>query len=218
MLLYYITDRRQLSNDEDESRRLLLNSIRRAAAEGVDFIQLRERDLSARDLFELATAAAKIVEDANSSRDSKTCFLINSRLDIAVACGAAGVHLRASDLSAADARSAMMAAGQSRPVVGVSCHSIGEVELAEGQGADFAVFGPVFEKSGSDLAVPGLSGLEQVCRNRRAAKPPMPVLAIGGVDVNNAAACIAAGAQGIAGIRLFQREDVRELVKRLRRA
>ena len=216
LLLYYITDRRQLSQNEVESRRLLLHCIRRAAEATVDFIQLRERDLPTRDLFELAMAAARIVEEANSSPDAKTCLLINSRMDIAVSCGAAGVHLRASDLSAADARSVMMAAGQSRPVVGVSCHSMGEVELAEGQGADFAVFGPVFEKYGSDLAIPGVRGLEHVCRNRRAARPPMPVLAIGGVDVNNAAACLAAGAHGIAGIRLFQRDDVRELVKALR--
>lgn len=215
MLLYYITDRRRLSQDEHDSRRLVLDSILRAAEARIDFIQLRERDLPARELFELATAAAKIVEKVNSSREFKTSLLINSRIDIALACGADGVHLRSNDISAADARALMMAAGQQRPVIAVSCHSLREVELAEGHGADFVVFGPVFEKPGSNSPVLGLSALEQACRNRRAANPRMPVLALGGVDVGNAAACMAAGAAGIAGIRLLQRADVKELVERL---
>lgn len=217
MLLYYITDRRQLSDNEDDSRRFLLHSIRRSAEAEVDFIQLRERDLPARDLLELATAAAKIVEEVNSSNDSQTRLLINSRTDIALACGIAGIHLRANDISAADARSILMAAGgQGSAVVAASCHSMREVELAEGHGADFAVFGPVFGKIASSSPVQGLRALEEVCRSRRAATPPMPVLAIGGVNVDNAAGCLAAGAAGIAGIRLFQQEDVREMVKRLR--
>jgi thiamine-phosphate pyrophosphorylase len=218
LLLYYITDRRQLSQNEDDSRRLVLDGIRRAATAKIDFIQLRERDLPARELSDLAIAAVKIINEANSSREFKTSFLINSRVDVAVACGAAGVHLRSSDISAADARALMMAAGQSRPVVAVSCHNMREVELAEGQGANFAVFGPVFEKAGADMPVLGLLELERVCRSRRAANPGMPVLALGGVDVENARACMAAGADGIAGIRLFQREDVGEVVNRLRHA
>jgi thiamine-phosphate pyrophosphorylase len=214
LLLYYITDRRQLSDNEGDSRQLVLKSIQRAAEAGVDFIQLRERDLPGRALFELATAAVEIVNQVNASCAAQTRLLINSRIDVALASGAAGVHLRADDISAADARSVMLAAGQRGPVIAVSCHSMREVELAEGQGADFAIFGPVFEKAGS--LAHGLNALEQVCRSRRAVNPRMPVLAIGGVDAENAAACVAAGAEGIAGIRLFQREDVGEIIARLR--
>jgi thiamine-phosphate pyrophosphorylase len=213
LLLYYITDRRQLSDNEGDSRQLVLKSIQRAAEAGVDFIQLRERDLPGRALFELATAAVEIVNQVNASRAAQTRLLINSRIDVALASGAAGVHLRADDISAADARSVMLAAGQRGPMIAVSCHSMREVELAEGQGADFAVFGPVFEKAGSPA--PGVRALEQVCQSRRAVNPRMPVLAIGGVDLQNAAACLAAGADGIAGIRLFQREDVGEILQKL---
>lgn len=215
-MLYYITDRRQLSQNDDDSLRLVLDCIRQAAEAKIDFIQLRERDLPARELCELALVAAKIIEKANFSREFQTKFLINSRTDIALVCGVAGVHLRSKDISASDARAVMMAAGRSKPMVAVSCHSLREVELAEGHGADFAVFGPVFGKFGSDSPALGLSAVRQIRQDRRAANPRMPVLALGGVDVSNAAECLEAGADGIAGIRLFQREDVGEIMKKLR--
>jgi thiamine-phosphate pyrophosphorylase len=211
LLLYYITDRKQLAADDRESRRRLLNRIGHAAENSVDVIQLREKDLNARQLLELAIDAVRVARE----RSKSTRFLINSRMDVALACAADGVHLPSDDISASDARALLMQAGMSRPVIAASCHSLREVELAEGHGADFAVLAPVFEKGGSATA-DGLELLRQVCRERRAASPPMPVLALGGVTVENAGQCLTAGADGIAGIRLFQSGDLRETVARLR--
>src|SRR5689334_3851289 len=94
MFLYYITDRRQLSPNNNEATHLLLDRIRNAAGAGIDAIQLRERDLSTRELTELGKRAVEIVRKANSS----TRLLINSRMDVAIACGADGVHLRSDDI------------------------------------------------------------------------------------------------------------------------
>lgn len=217
MFLYYITDRGQLSSDSVQARRLLLDRIAAAAKQGIDAIQIREKDLPTRELIDLSSEAAEIVrrENAVSPKKIQTRLLINSRIDVSIASGADGVHLRSDDLSAADARSVFLQAGVLRPVVAVSCHSAREVELAEGEGADFAVFGPVFEKSGQD-APAGLGELKDAC-HRRPARPPMPVLALGGVNVGNATECIAMGAAGIAAIRLFQYGNVSETISRLQR-
>ena len=211
MFLYYITDRKQLSTNEHEARRLLLDRIRMAAAAGVDAIQIRERDLWARQLTELGNRAVEIVRETNPS----TKVLMNSRSDVAIACGADGVHLRSDDMSTADARSIFMHAGILHPMIGVSCHSRVEVELAEGNGADFAVFGPIFEKD-SEIKAEGLASLQAAC-SRHAAKPPMPVLALGGVSLQNTHECLQAGAAGIAGIRLFQNGNVDEVISQLRK-
>jgi len=219
LFLYYITDRRQLSSDEEERTRLLLDRISAAASEGVDAIQLREKDLSARGLVELGTRAIEIMRAAKPLNAScqPTRLLINSRVDVAIACGADGVHLRANDVSAADARAIFAQVGICAPVISVSCHTAQEVSLGEGHGADFAVYGPVFGKEGDEAAAAGLAGLEAVCRKRRTAQAAMPVLALGGVTVSNAADCLKAGAGGIAGIRLFQNGNLAETVSRLRK-
>lgn len=211
VFLYYITDRKQLSANEDDAHRLLLDRVRLAAIAGVDAIQIRERDLSTRELSELGRSMVEIARNANLSAK----VLINSRSDVAIACGADGVHLRSDDISAAEARAIFMHAGILRPVIGVSCHSLREVELAEGHGADFAVFGPIFEKD-REIKEEGLSSLQAVC-SRRAAKPPMPVLALGGITVENAQKCLQAGAAGIAGIRLFQTGNVEQVLASLRK-
>lgn len=207
--LYYITDRRQFPGDAQEQERRLLEKIAECAAAGVDLVQLREKDLSAGALEELALKATAAVAG------SRTRLLINSRTDVALACGAHGVHLPANDLSASDARAIFARAGASEPVIGVSAHSAAEVASAEAHGADFAVFGPVFEKSGSANRE-GLEQLGQICHRAEAAQPPMPVLALGGITFDNAQHCVAAGAAGIAAIRLFQQNDVLAIVKRLR--
>lgn len=211
MFLYYITDRKQLSTNENDARRLLLERVRMAAAAGVDAIQIRERDLSARELTELGRQAVELVREASPTAK----LLINSRSDVAIACRADGVHLRSDDISAAEARAIFMRAGILQPVIGVSCHSRTEVELAEGHGADFAVFGPIFEKD-RETKEEGLASLQSLCHHR-AAKPPMPVLALGGVNVENAQACLQAGAAGIAGIRLFQNGKVEQVISQLRK-
>lgn len=216
MFLYYITDRKQISADSTQDTRLLLDRIAAAASAGIDAIQIREKDLSTRALIDLSARAIEIVrrENARNSTKIQTRLLINSRIDAALASGIEGVHLRSDDLSPAETRSVFLRAGIARPTVAVSCHSVREVELAEGEGADFAVFGPVFEKSGHAAPV-GLTGLRNACR-RRAAKTPMPVLALGGISVDNAGECIQAGAAGIAGIRLFQNGNTVETIARLR--
>ena len=124
-------------------------------------------------------------------------------------------HLPANDLPASEARSVFARAGKSDPVIGVSAHSIHEVASTEAHGASFAVFGPVFEKSGSANRE-GLEQLRQICHRTEAAQPPMPVWALGGITLENAQHCAAAGAAGIAAIRLFQQNDVHALVKKLR--
>jgi thiamine-phosphate pyrophosphorylase len=217
LLLYYITDSMQLASEGRERTRLLLQCIQAAAKAGVDAIQLREKHLSARELNELALRAVEIIRVANSANKSKTRLLINSRVDVALACGADGVHLRSDDISAADARAVFMQVGVTRPTIAVSCHTLQEVELAEGHGADFAVFGPVFDKPRVENSPVGIAGLKRACRERRAAKTPMPVLALGGIDLSNARECLEAGVAGIAGIRLFQSGIVDETVSRLRK-
>lgn len=207
--LYYITDRQQFPGDALEQEGRLLAKIAECAAAGVEYIQLREKDLHTRALEELALKAMAALGG------SATKLLINSRTDVALACGARGVHLPAHDLAASEVRSIFARAGKSEPVIGVSTHSSSELALAEAHGASFAVFGPVFEKNGS----PNREGLEQLRRiyhRTEAAQPPMPVWALGGVTLENAQQCAAAGAAGIAAIRLFQQGDVHAIVKQLR--
>ncbi len=176
---------------------------------GIEYVQLREKDLEARALEELAHKAMAALAG------SRTQLLINSRTDVALACGAHGVHLPANDLAASEVRSIFARAGKSEPVIGVSTHSTAEVASAEAHGANFAMFGPVFEKSGLANRE-GLEYLRQICNRTEAAQPPMPVWALGGITLENAQQCVAAGAAGIAAIRLFQQNDVQALVKKLR--
>lgn len=210
LLLCYITDRSQFQGGLAEQERRLLDKVAECAFAAVDFIQLREKDLSARQLEELAH---KIV--AAVPAGSRTRLLINSRTDIALACRAHGVHLPADDLPASEIRSLMVRAGTKAPVIGVSTHTIEEVAQAEAHGADFAVFGPVFEKNGQ-LSTRGLERLRQACHRPHIDGAPMPVLALGGITLENAKQCFAAGATGIAAIRLFQQNEVQRIVNRLR--
>jgi thiamine-phosphate pyrophosphorylase len=207
--LYYITDRWQFAGDANEQEQRLLARIAECAAAGVEYIQLREKDLESRAL---ETLALKAMAELGSAR---TQLLINSRTDLALACGAHGVHLPAKDLAASEVRSIFARAGKSEPVIGVSTHSAAEVASAESHGASFAVFGPVFEKSGSANRA-GLEELRRICHRTEAAQPPMPVWALGGITLENAEQCAAAGATGIAAIRLFQQNNVDVVVKTLR--
>ncbi len=220
-LLYYITDRRQFQGDENARRIRLLGKIAEAARAGVDYIQLREKDLSTRELESLAAESVGIIREEayRASHGSRTVtrLLINSRIDIALAEGADGVHLRSEDISVGDVRNVVRLASKRPPttspfLVAVSCHSKAEVELAESQGADFAVFAPVFEKRDAPEIQP-----KSWAELREACTVKIPVLALGGVTLANAAPCLAAGAAGIAGIRLFQENNIQEVVDKLRR-
>jgi thiamine-phosphate pyrophosphorylase len=214
--LYYITDRSQFPGNEAARRQLLLQRISEAARAGIDYIQLREKDLPARELEELARQAIRILEDERLrtvNRDMRTALLINSRTDVALAVGAQGVHLRSDDISPADVRR-MRSAGRHAPVrltISQSCHHPNDVQQAAREGANLALFAPVFEKKDDPSAK--AAGLEAL---RRACQYNIPVLALGGISLTNAAACLEAGAAGIAAIRLFQENDIAELARRLR--
>ena len=211
MILYYITDRTQFPGSDAEQRRALLARIAKAGQAGIDFIQLRERDLSARELQQLATAAMETLRSAPATR-----LLVNSRTDVALAVGAHGVHLRADDITAAEARGIWLRATKAKPIMAVSCHRVEEVALAEAHGADFAVLGPIFEKVDAAAAPLGLGALRAAAQRPAGAAEAMPVLALGGVTLSNAAECIAAGAMGMAGIRVFQEGDIKDTAAKLR--
>ena len=205
MLVYYISDRTQFPGNEGERRRQLLARLLEAMRCGVDYIQLREKDLPSRELESLAS---QIVQLRSESRELRTRLLVNSRADVAIAAGADGIHLRSDDVSVADVKAIFSKAGINRMTIAASCHTAAEAGRAAESRADFVVFGPVFAKGESQVA--GLDKLQQ------AAKAGIPVLALGGVTVENAALCLAAGAAGVAGIRLFQSGSLSETVSKLR--
>jgi thiamine-phosphate pyrophosphorylase len=228
LLLYYITDRRAFPGDEQARRRQLLLRISEAARAGIDLIQLREKDLPAGILELLARDAARCVRENSAT----TQLLINSRTDVALAAGADGVHLTSSDIAPSEVR-ALAASVPSRNLklesqhflVSASCSSVEAVLRAESHGADFAVLAPIFEKAGTNRSALGLDTLRlaagvDVPIDRRVEagdnRHHLPVFALGGITLENAAACLRAGAAGIAAIRLFQHGNLKETVKRLR--
>ena len=203
-LLYYITDRKAFADDEPKRRRRLLEKIEEATRAGVAFIQLREKDLPARDLELLAIDAGNVVAQ------TPTKLFINSRLDIAMAVGA-NIHLRSDDISPREARAIWSLDRRQELAIAVSCHTLPEVARASEMQANFAVFGPVFEKK--DNPNGEIAGIETL---RHACELNIPVLALGGITSENAHACIEAGAAGIAAIRLFQENDIPSVVNRVR--
>jgi len=218
-LLYYITDRTQFPGDEPSRRRALFAKIAEAARADVHYIQLREKDLTTRALEQLAREAAQMIRELRTeNQELRTRLLINSRADVALSTGADGVHLRSDDISACDTRNVWtqaLAHGAQpvtrSPLIAVSCHCKADVVRAESEAADFAVFAPVFEKSGrSSSQARGLDVLKEACEAK------IPVLALGGVTLDNAASCLRAGAAGIAAIRLFQENRIEDIVRVLR--
>jgi thiamine-phosphate pyrophosphorylase len=215
MLRYAITDLARVSGDASAREAALLRQAARLAAEGVDYLQLREKDLAPGTL---AALARKLLGILRSSPHGPK-LLINSRADIAVATQADGVHLTSElgGLTPADIRRLYASAGLPEPVVSVSCHSLNDVAHIHDSKPALILFGPVFEKVvahpgelESSLAIDtrlsegiGLNLLHLAC----AAAAPTPVLALGGITMENAPACLAAGAAGIAAIRLFQDES-----------
>jgi len=210
MLLYYITDRRAFGGTEAAHRTALLRRIAEAARAGVDYIQLREKDLASRDLECLAREAVRAVRDNSAT----TKLLINSRTDIALACHVDGVHLASNEPAASEIRALWMKCSDREPIIGVSVHSLADVQRAKSQGAGFAVLAPIFEKIQTGAKGIGLDALREACS--AAASGGFVILALGGVNLANARDCLQAGADGVAGIRLFQSGDLGETVKRLR--
>jgi len=176
------------------------NQVRRWAAQGIDIIQIREKNLDAGALFTLAEAALRTLRDSNSSAK----LLINARADVAIAARAHGVHLTGhrDELTPRQVRELFTRAGLPPPVVSVSCHSPAEIAHARHNAADLILFGPIFEKRADGELVSAGMGLEALALACEIAEQ-IPVLALGGVTPQNAGLCVRAGAAGIAGIRLF---------------
>ncbi len=195
MQLYAITDRRQLPT---EGR--LLELAQAWAAAGVDYIQLREKDL---DAPQLETLAFQVSEKIGGSR---TKLLVNiatpEAAAIALGAGARGVHLAGQPAPGAVSKVRQVFRDA---IISMPCHSLKEVEMAREEGADLLLFSPIFEKYA--VQPQGLESLRQVCVASRG----IPVFALGGVTSMNAAACVAAGAAGVAGIRLFAGDEWRRL-------
>jgi thiamine-phosphate pyrophosphorylase len=208
-LLCYVTDRHSLAGASEVTKKLLLEKIELAAKAGVDWIQLREKYLSGRELMKLAVNAILRAGSGSS-------VLVNDRVDVACATGASGVHLGEHSLPADQARRLVSQRCQKENfIVGVSAHSIDAASQAEQAGADYVIFGPVYPTpSKASFGQPqGVQRLREVCQRLK-----IPVLAIGGITLENAGECFAAGTAGIAAIRLFQdAADVEAVVKELRK-
>ena len=184
MIRCYITDRHALLGET------LLGSIERNLHAGIEWIQIREKDLEARALYELVTAA-KALPNPHGTK-----FLVNTRVDVALTAGADGVHFPSGSPEPRRWRGIVPAGFE----LGSSCHSLAELAQAEREGATYAVYGPVFAPRSkmSTLAPCGLDGLAEAARSVR-----IPVLALGGITHESVDACIRTGAAGISGISLF---------------
>jgi thiamine-phosphate pyrophosphorylase len=179
-----------------------MEHVRRWSHEVVDYVQLREKQMAAAELVQLAVAMLEVFRASGTTK-----LLVNGRPDVAVAAGADGVHLTAQEgeLTVAQVRDVFRAAGAERPVISVSCHTVEEVRRAVADGVDLILFGPVFEKRVDGEMVGHGVGLDLLQKACEAADGPsgLPVLALGGVTWPRAELCIEAGAAGVAGIRLF---------------
>jgi thiamine-phosphate pyrophosphorylase len=191
-----------LSTSSD-AHRLLFDSVERAAAAGADWVQLREKDYSGTEWAELVKESLRRVAGA------KTRILVNDRMDVALTCGAGGVHLSENGIPVSDAmrlRDGFFAVRRKEPdfLIGVSCHSLGSALGAARAGADYIYFSPIFfTPSKANYGPPqGLERLTAICRAVH-----VPVIAIGGISAENAASCLQAGAAGVAAIRLFQESE-----------
>jgi thiamine-phosphate pyrophosphorylase len=190
--LCYITDRHALEPKP------LLPRILEAVRAGVDLIQIREKDLPTRELVALVQAAVEYASGTNA------CIVVNDRLDVALAVGAAGVHLGTQALPSDAVRRCV----PKEFLVGVSCHSVDDALGAEAAGADYVLLGPIFSTPSKLPFGPplGLATLREA-----AARVETPILALGGINVERIKACAEAGATGVAGILIFQDCDSLEL-------
>jgi thiamine-phosphate pyrophosphorylase len=217
-ILCYVTDRKGLVGDTNEQNNALLKRITAAAEAGIDWIQIREKDLSGKELSLLTRAAVAQTKQMNEHGGQASRILVNERVDVALSERTGGVHLGENSLRVGNVRKWLdekpeLAKRQEFPV-GVSCHSLEAAMAAARDGADYIFFGPVFATpSKAAFGAPqGLKRLDEVCSSVK-----IPVLGIGGITTETASNCLAAGAAGIAAIRLFQdAENLASLVSHLR--
>jgi thiamine-phosphate pyrophosphorylase len=217
-ILCYVTDRRSLAAEGRDQDEALLKRVRSAAAGGIDWIQIREKDLSGKELSSLTRVVVAQTKQING-RDGRTSrILVNERLDVAWCERAGGIHLGEHSLPVHDVRKWVAAKPdverRDKFLVGVSCHSVQAAVSAGRGGADYIFFGPVFATpSKVQYGAPqGLQRLAEAC-----SAVTIPVLAIGGITLDNASNCLAAGAEGVGAIRLFQdTEKLAALVSELR--
>ena len=206
MFRYAITNRRSGQSELNLSAGSdpfagLVDQAKRLAAEGVDFLQLREKDLEAKELIGVARRIITAAREDGVAGKPVLRVLVNGRPDVALAAGADGVHLPSGPEQLTVVQVRRLFAEQDA-IVSVACHSLVEVERASGEGADLILFSPVFGKrlaGGEELAGVGLERLSEACR----VAGQTPVLALGGVTLGSVQACLKAGASGIAAIRLF---------------
>ncbi len=202
-LIYLITDGTTAEN-YSENKTKILNLIKIAVETKISLIQIREKQLSARMLFELASEAVK------STKNSATKLLINDRADIALAANADGVHLTSKSLSAAVIKLNF----PKNFIVGVSTHTLETAVNARQQGADFVTFSPIYySPHKGDLQ--GIEKLKEVCERLNS----FPVIALGGIDAANVADVLKAGADGFAAIRFLNNEaNLRKLSVEIRKS
>ncbi|MFN7949243.1 MAG: thiamine phosphate synthase [Blastocatellia bacterium] len=218
-LIYLITSRHQFRHNpepqpgsvpaaesaEQASRKAQLAAIQIAAEAGCQLVQIREKDLTARELCEFVRAAISI------ARPFGARVLVNDRLDVALLAGADGVHLRATSLPADEVRAVARGQGRDQFLIGVSTHTLSEAESAAANGADFIVFGPVWSPLSKQVSgsLPGLSGLAAVCR-----AVDIPVLGLGGIEMDKVSEVLSRGGAGVAAISLFA--DLNSLAENVR--
>jgi len=214
-ILCYVTYRRSLIGANPSGQReTLLQKIEAATQAGVDWIQIREKDLSGKDCSLLVGEALRRANGSIREETAPPCILVNDRLDIALAERAGGVHLGEESLPLAEAvRLGATQRLERNFLIGVSCHSLEAARAAAAQGANYLFFGSIFPTpSKAAFGAPqGLERLAEVC-----CSVSIPVLAIGGITESNASECLASGASGIAAIRLFQdTSNLSSLVQKL---
>lgn len=206
-IIYLITSGQTTfrTTPQSESFSRLLKLVEAAVSAEIELIQLREKNLSTKVLFDLTTRAAAI------ARGSQSRLLVNDRADVAQAADAAGVHLTSRSIEASVIRKVF----GDEFLIGVSTHSIEEVQAAQAGGADFVVFGPVFETASKLEYGPPL-GVEKL-REVTAKAESFPVLALGGVSLDNVGDCFRAGASGVAAIRMFENiDELGDVVRQVR--
>ena len=181
-----ITDGALTPSNFSQQQNALIKAIELAVAAGIEMIQVREKLLPARLVYEVAVNAV------STAAGSATKILINERFDIAVAAGADGVHLTSSSMPVDLVRANV----PDEFIVGVSAHSLDDVMNAKDGGADYALLGPIFSTPGKSEPL-GIGDLSRICH----AVKPFPVMAVGGVDSSNFRSVLDAGAAGFAAIR-----------------